>query len=73
MADVLTVRDFGEKFYYWLRKLRTQMAEASASQLAPLSSAEDIPEIQYRGAVVNLPSGVDMDAVAALLHALQSL
>lgn len=49
------------------------MAEASASQLAPLSSAEDIPEIQYRGAVVNLPSGVDMDAVAALLHALQSL
>lgn len=65
-----------KSFYYWLRKLRIQMAEASAPRLVrleTLSSADDILEIQYRGAVVNLSSGVDMDAVAALLHALQSL
>lgn len=70
-------RGISEKsFYYWLRKLRTQMTEASAPQLVrleTLSSADDILEIQYRGVVVNLSSGVDMDAVAALLHALQSL
>ena len=32
-----------------------------------------ILEIQYRGAVVKVPSGVDMDAIAALLRSLQSL
>ena len=70
-------RGISEKsFYYWLRKLRTQMTEASAPQLVrlePLSSADDILEIQYRGAVVKVPSGVDMDAIAALLRSLQSL
>lgn len=52
------------------------MAEVSVPQLVwlePLSSADDILEIQYRGAVVKLPSGVDMNAVAALLRSLQSL
>ena len=70
-------RGISEKsFYYWLRKLRTQMTEASAPQLVrlePLSSADDILEIQYRGAVVKVPSGVDMDAIAALLRSIQSL
>ena len=79
----LTKREFCQQcgiseksFYYWLRKLRTQMTETSGQQLVrlePLSSADDILEIQYRGVVVKLPSGVDMDAVATLLHALQSL
>ena len=52
------------------------MTEASAPQLVrlePLSSADDILEIQYRGAVVKVPSGVDMDAIAALLRSIQSL
>ena len=79
----LTKREFCQQrgvseksFYYWLRKLRTQMTEASAPQLVrlePLSSADDILETQYRGAVVKVPSGVDMDAIAALLRYLQSL
>ena len=70
-------RGVSEKsYYYWLRKLRTQMTEASAPQLVrlePLSSADDILEIQDRGAVVKVPSGVDMDAIAALLRSIQSL
>ena len=79
----LTKREFCQQrgvseksFYYWLRKLRTQMTEASAPQLVrlePLSSADDILETQYRGAVVKVPSGVDMDAIAALLRSLQTL
>ena len=70
-------RGISEKsFYYWLRKLRTQMTEASAPQLVrlePVSSADDILETQYRRAVVKVPSGVDMDAIAALLRSIQSL
>ena len=70
-------RGISEKsFYYWLRKLRSQMAVAAGPQLVPLDSApvvEDMLQIQYRGAELKLPSGVDMDAVAALLHSIQSL
>ncbi|MGM9549398.1 MAG: IS66 family insertion sequence element accessory protein TnpA [Faecousia sp.] len=82
-ASGLTKREFcrqrgiSEKsFYYWLRKLRTQMVGASAPRLVPLESvpaAEDILQIRYRGAELKLPAGVDMDAVAALLRDLQSL
>ena len=65
-------------YYYWLRKLRSQMAEATAPQLVPLDPApvpiqDDVLQIQYRGAELKLPAGVDMDAVAALLRSLQSL
>lgn len=52
------------------------MADESAPQLVrlePQPAADDILEIQYWGAVVKLPSGVDMDAVAALLRFLQAL
>ena len=70
-------RGISEKsFYYWLRKLRSQMAEATAPhlvQLEPLSQTEDVLEIQYRGAEMKLPAGVDLDAVAALLRSIQSL
>ena len=70
-------RGISEKsFYYWLRKLRTQMAESGTPRLVPLelvSATEDILQIQYRGAELKLPSGVDMDAVAALLRSVQSL
>ena len=70
-------RGISEKsFYYWLRKLRSHMAEAAGPQLVPL---EPIPvqnnmmQIQYRGAELKLPSGVDIEAVAALLRSLQAL
>lgn len=82
-ASGLTKREFcrqrgiSEKsFYYWLRKLRAQMAEESAPQLVPLEpvpAEKDILQIQYRGAELKLPAGVDIDAVAALLQSLQSL
>ena len=70
-------RGISEKsFYYWLRKLRSQMAEDTGPQLVQLDPApatDDMLQIQYRGAELKLPVGVDMDAVAALLRYLQSL
>ena len=63
-------------FYYWLRKLRSQMTEAAAPQLVqlePVPVQDDMLQIQYRGAELKLPAGVDMDAVAAILRSLQSL
>ena len=54
------------------------MAEAAGPQLvqlepAPVPIQDDMLQIQYRGAELKLPAGVDMDAVAALLRSLQSL
>ena len=82
-ASGLTKREFCQQrgiseksFYYWLKKLRTQMVGAAAPQLVQLEPppAEDsILEAHYRGAEMKLPSGVDMDAVAALLRSIQSL
>lgn len=82
-ASGLTKREFCQQrgiseksFYYWLRKLRTQMAERTAPQLVPLEAVpatEDMLRIQYRGAELKLPVGVDMGAVAALLRSVQSL
>ena len=70
-------RGISEKsFYYWLRKFRGQMAEAAGPQIVQLESpviSTDMLQIQYRGAELKLPSGVDMDAVAALLRSVQSL
>ena len=72
-------RGISEKtYYYWLRKLRSQMAEDVAPQLVQLETAptlgqNDVLQIQYRGAELKLPAGVDMDAVAAILRSLQSL
>ena len=70
-------RGISEKsFYYWLRKLRSQMEEAAGPQLVQLDSApvaEDMLQIQYRGAEIKLPASVDIDAVAALLRSIQSL
>lgn len=64
-----------KSFYYWQKKLRTQIV-ASAPELVPLEVATLVEEelhIRYRGAELELPSGVDMDAVAALLRSIQSL
>ena len=70
-------RGISEKsFYYWLRKMRSQMAEAAAPklvQLEPISQTEDMLQIQYRGAELKLPAGVNLDAVTALLRSIQSL
>ena len=72
-------RGISEKtYYYWLRKLRSQMAEVAGPQLvqlepAPVPVQEDMLQLQCRGAELKLPAGVDMDAVAALLRSLQSL
>ena len=70
-------RGISEKsFYYWLRKLRSQMAEAAGPQLVQLDPrvvSNDMLQIQYRGAELKLPTGVDIDAVAALLRSIQSL
>ena len=72
-------RGISEKtYYYWLQKLRSQMAEVAGPQLvqlepSPVPVQEDMLQIQYRGAELKLPVGVDMDAVAALLRSLQSL
>ena len=65
-----------KSFYYWQRKLRTQIVESASPQLVPLEPLA-VPDeqlcIRYRGAELKLPVGVDMDAVAALLRSLQSL
>ena len=70
-------RGISEKsFYYWLRKLRSHMAEASGPQLVqldPVPMQQDMLENQYRGAELKLPAGVDIDAVSALLRAIQTL
>ena len=70
-------RGISEKsFYYWLRKLRSHMAEASGVQLVqldPVPMQQDMLQIQYRGAELKLPAGVDIDAVSALLRAIQTL
>ena len=70
-------RGISEKsFYYWLRKLRSQMEEAAGPQLVQLDPrvvSNDMLQIQYRGAEIKLPAGVDIDAVAALLRSIQGL
>ena len=70
-------RGIGEKsFYYWQRKLRTQIVESASPQLVPLEPPSVPAErlyIQYRGAELRLPDRVDMDAVAALLRSIQAL
>ena len=82
-ASGLTKREFCQQrgiseksFYYWLKKLRTQMVGATAPQLVQLESLpakDSILEIHYRGAEIKLPDGVDMDAGVALLRSIQSL
>ena len=65
-----------KSFYYWLKKLRTQMVETAAPrlvQLEPPPAEESVLKICYHGAEMKLPDGVDMDAVAALLRSIQTL
>lgn len=61
MGEMLAVRDayraqnpamlIQKRFYYWLRKLRAQMAAVVVPLLVPLEpapAAEDILQVQYR-------------------------
>lgn len=63
-------------FYYWQKKLRTKLVEATAPQLVqlePVSMPAELLQIRFRGAELKLPAGVDMDAVSAVLRSIQSL
>lgn len=70
-------RGISEKsFYYWQRKLRSHIIESSEPQLVPLDQpviSGDSLDIRFRGAELKLPANVDIDAVATLLRAIQSL
>ena len=47
-----------KKFYYWLRKLRTQALEAARPQIVPVSHgavAEELVQIHFPGAALRLP------------------
>lgn len=62
-------------YYYWLRKLRSNVGETAAPQLVKLentASAGEL-EIRFRGAELKLPAAVDINAVAAILRSVQSL
>lgn len=70
-------RGISEKsFYYWQRKLRSHIIESSEPLLVPLDQpaiSGDALDIRFRGAELKLPANVDIDAVATLLRAIQSL
>ena len=75
--DFCIQRGVSEKsFYYWQKKLRTQLLEATAPQLIQLEPGPvpaELLQISFRGAELTLPVGVDMDAVSAILRSIQSL
>lgn len=70
-------RGISEKsFYYWQRKLRQQIVEATSPQLVqlePQPETDDLLQIQYRGAELRLPGDIDLETVAVLLRSIQSL
>ena len=70
-------RGISEKsFYYWQRKLRSHIIASSEPQLVPLDQpviSGDTLDIRFRGAELKVPASVDIDAVATLLRAIQSL
>lgn len=79
----LTNREFCEQrgiseksFYYWQRKLRSHIMESSEPQLVSLDQpviSSNTLDIRFRSAELKLPANVDIDAVATLLRAIQSL
>ena len=62
-------------YYYWLRKLRTTVAESVPQivEMEALNAKDDKVYIRFRGAEVTLPGGTDADAIAAILRSLQQL
>ena len=62
-------------FYYRLRQLREAAIEQTAKLVElenPAAPKEGSLRIQYRGASLELPENIDMDALAALLRSIQS-
>ena len=63
-------------YYYWLRKLRLAVTEAGMPQIVEMkapAASEDKVYIRFRGAELTLPGGTDVEAIAAILRALQQL
>ena len=63
-------------YYYLLRKLRTDAAEIGMPQIVEMKASaatEDKVYICFRGAELTLPGGMDAEAIAAILCALQQL
>lgn len=65
------------QYYYWLKKLREAVTETAPPHLVHLEESapksEDILRIQIGQADLRLPVNTDMEAVAAILRALQQL
>ena len=66
-----------EKSYYWLHKIRKQACEQTGPQIVAIDSVpkeqDERLKIEFKGAELKLPTGVDMNAVAALLTSLQNI
>ena len=63
-------------FYYWLHKIRKQACENAAPQIVAIDAVPETDEklkIAFKGAELNLPGGVDISAVAAVLLSIQKL
>ena len=63
-------------FYYWLRKLRSAVAEVGSPQIVRLDeaqSSDDMIRIQFRSANLTLPGNTDANAIAAVIRSLQQL
>ena len=65
-------------YYYWLRKMRTALAEKEAPHIirledTPMDEPEDMIHIRFRSANMTLPAGTNVQAIAAVLQSLQQL
>lgn len=64
-------------YYYWLRKLRRLAMEQAAPQIMKLEPEQEGQVekmyIRYRGGELTLPAETDIEAIAAILRALQQL
>ena len=61
-------------YYYWQRKLRSESAEG-IPQIVEMEppAVEDKVYIRFRGTELTLPTGTDVEAIAAVLRSLQQL
>lgn len=75
--DYCKQNEISEKtFYYWLRKLRSAVAEVGSPQIVRLDeaqSSDDMIRIQFRSANLTLPGNTDANAIAAVIRSLQQL
>ncbi|WP_317322230.1 IS66 family insertion sequence element accessory protein TnpA, partial [Subdoligranulum variabile] len=65
-------------YYYWLKKMRTALAEKEAPHIirledTPTDEPEDMIHIRFRSANMTLPAGTNVQAIAAVLQSLQQL